>query len=144
MSSKSIAVRIGVAALVITAAAACGSSNDVTAPSPSPVVTSVVATIAPGQSGTGGPFVFTGTIAATGATPVNYRWELSTGELQDVQVMQFGGAGSLTSNYTFKPPLICIGANQQLWARLTVLTPNVIESEKVSFTRRCLILQPHL
>jgi hypothetical protein len=142
MSSKSISIRIAVAVLVVASAAACGSSSSTS--QPSPVVTSVTASIAPGQSGTGGPFDFTGTITATGATAVSYRWELSNGTVQETQALQFGGPGSLTTTYKFAPGLICIGDDQVLWARLTVLEPNVMESTTVSFTRNCILLHPHI
>ena len=140
MTSNSIAVRIGMAALVIAAGAACGSDP---VSEPTPFVTSVTASIAPGQSGTSGPFDFTGTVTATGAMTVTYRWELSDGTLQDVQVMQFGAPGSLPTTYQYSPtPKFCLGADQVMWARLNVLGPNVIASANVSFTRKCLAIVP--
>ena len=140
MSSKSMTMRIGLAVLVIAAAAACGSDS---VSEPTPVVTSVTASIAPGQSGTSGPFDFTGTVTATGAMTVTYRWELSNGTLQDVQVMQFGGPGSLPTTFQYAPtPKLCFGADQVLWARLNVLGPTVIASANVDFTRNCLNVVP--
>jgi hypothetical protein len=133
MSRNSSRVGIGLVVVAVAAGAACGSDSS---SGPSAMVTAVTARVGAGQSGTDGPFDFTGTVSVTGATTVTYRWELSNGELQDVQTLPFDGAGSLSTTYTYSPSL-CFGKDKQMWARLDILEPNVIESERVTFTRDC-------
>ncbi len=137
MLRKGSLVRVGLAVCAVVAGAACGLNNST---GPSAMVTDVTAEIASGQSGTGGPFDFSGTITATDATTVTYRWELSNGDLQPVQQLQFAGAGSLSTTFSFEPG-VCFGNDQYLWARLDVLEPNVIESAKVSFKRNCVVIK---
>lgn len=63
--------------------------------------------------------------------------------VEDAQVMQFGAPGSLPTTFQYSPsPKFCFGANQVLWARLSVLGPNVMASANVDFTRKCVALVP--
>ena len=127
--------RLGLGLVMIALAAACGSDNSV---APSPVVTAVNASATPT---TGTSFTFTGTITSTGAGPVSYRWERSDGVIDPEQSLQFGGAGSLSVSASWSPGL-CVGTNRSLWVRLTVLSPNVVSSSNVPFTRTCVTILP--
>lgn len=135
MRSNSATSRLHGVVLLIAFAAGCGSGDSPAGPAPS--VTAVTARVESGQNSVQGPFQFTGTVTATGVTAVTYRWELSNGELQAVQQLSFGGAGSLATTYSYKPGSVCLGNDVQMWARLNVLTPNVVESAKVPFTQKC-------
>jgi hypothetical protein len=116
---------------VMALAAGCGSDGS---SGPSATVTGVSAAVTPT---TGTSFTYTGTITATGATAITYRWERSDGTLDAVQSVQLAAAGSLSVTSTWAAGF-CIGnSNQAMWVRLNVLTPNVIESPKTNFTRTC-------
>lgn len=133
---------LGLTALTVAAGISGCSSDNGTGPSPvAGTVSSVSVSVNP-KSGIaasmtkGFAYEFTGVITVTGPTTISYRWERSTGELEPVQELVFGGAGSLSVSYTWTM-VTCFGADRPRSARLLVISPNVMESSQVSFNHNC-------
>ena len=80
---------------------------------------------------------FAGTITATDAGTVTYKWESSDGTNNStVQSITFDGGGSQTVNHTWT-----LGSSGKTltdyWEHLHILTPTDVISNNATFTLRC-------
>lgn len=106
--------------------------------SPTPVVqvTNVVASVSPVSTNACPQiFAFSGDITTNGAANVTYQWERSDGGPTVPNNIVFGAAGtqSVPFAWTINGPLVQNG----LWARLKILTPNVVNSNQATFDVTC-------
>src|SRR5215469_57665 len=84
-------------------------------------------------SGPSCPFVeiFTGTIRGPAGTPITYRFERSNGNLATHSTtIPAGGSKQVSNSWT-------TGRSGFYWARLRVLTPQDVSSEKATFQVHC-------
>jgi len=96
-------------------------------------VTNVVASISPATFTGACPRTFTlnGTITATAAGTVSYRWERDDIRYSDVQTMTFTTAGSLSTTKLWE-----FGETSSGWVKLHVLTGDV-SSSPVTYSLTC-------
>jgi hypothetical protein len=75
---------------------------------------------------------FTGTITATEAGAVTYKWERSDGSASPIGTMTFAAGGAQTVSETRALTVTTTG-----WERLHVLTPNDLQSNQATFLLVC-------
>jgi hypothetical protein len=115
-------------ALFALAAVACSDSPSYS----SGAVVSAAVNVNPPSGDASTTYNFTGVITTSGAATVQYQWERDTGELSSAETLRFTGPSSQSVAHSWRPGG-CSTSTRQKWARLLVLDPNRMVSNRGDF-----------